>query len=99
MTTFILIHGASHGGWCWDKVVPLLEALGHTAIAPDLPGHGSDTTPAGEVTLQGYVDRVCSLLGSQRVPVVGPLIGRLSITAENFGRVPGFTSNALKTRR
>ena len=51
MATFVLIHGACHGGWCWEKVVPLLEARGHTAYAPDLPGLGKDLTPPATVTL------------------------------------------------
>ena len=29
MSTFVLVHGAWHGAWCWDKVVPLLERAGH----------------------------------------------------------------------
>ena len=37
---FILIHGGFHGAWCWDRVVPELERLGHQALALDLPGHG-----------------------------------------------------------
>jgi pimeloyl-ACP methyl ester carboxylesterase len=37
---FILIHGGFHGAWCWDRVVPELEKLGHEAVALDLPGHG-----------------------------------------------------------
>ena len=45
MTTFVLIHGAWHGGWCWEKVAPLLEARGHRVLAPDLPGHGANRTP------------------------------------------------------
>ena len=27
--TFVLIHGAWHGGWCWRRVADLLEAKGH----------------------------------------------------------------------
>ncbi len=42
MSTYVLIHGAWHGGWCWNKVVPLLEQAGHKVIAPDLPSHGKD---------------------------------------------------------
>ena len=38
MATFILVHGAMHGGWCWERLVPLLEAQGHVAHAIDLPG-------------------------------------------------------------
>ncbi len=41
---FILIHGGFHGAWCWDRVVPELEKLGHQAIALDLPGHGERAT-------------------------------------------------------
>ena len=40
MATFILIHGAWHGGWSFDLVQPILEAQGHKVIAPDLPGMG-----------------------------------------------------------
>src|SRR5262245_38816966 len=38
---FILVHGGFHGAWCWDRVVPELEKLGHEALALDLPGHGA----------------------------------------------------------
>jgi hypothetical protein len=37
VTTFALIHGGAHGGWCWEEVVPELERLGHASVAPDLP--------------------------------------------------------------
>jgi hypothetical protein len=36
--TFVLIHGASHGGWCWRKVVDILEKRGHKVYAPSLTG-------------------------------------------------------------
>ena len=51
MSTFMLIHGAWHGAWCWYKVVPRLERLGHRVIAPDLAGLGRDKTPANRVSL------------------------------------------------
>ena len=37
---FVLVHGGFHGAWCWDKLVPELEAFGHEALAIDLPGSG-----------------------------------------------------------
>jgi len=40
MTTFVLVHGAWHGGWCWKKVVPLLRAAGHEVYTPTLTGSG-----------------------------------------------------------
>lgn len=70
MSTYVLIHGAWHGGWCWDKVVPFLETAGHKVEAPDLPGHGSDKTPIREISLQAYADSVCRILDAQPDPVV-----------------------------
>lgn len=37
MTTFVLVHGAWHAGWCWELISPELERLGHRVVAPDLP--------------------------------------------------------------
>ena len=70
MNTYVLIHGSWHGAWCWHKIIPLLEAAGHKAIAIDLPGHGRDWTPAGAVTMQSYVDRVVKVLDEQPEPVI-----------------------------
>jgi pimeloyl-ACP methyl ester carboxylesterase len=36
MTTFVLVHGAWHGAWAWDRVGALLERAGADAVAPDL---------------------------------------------------------------
>lgn len=36
MTTFVLVHGAWHGPWAWDRVVPLLHAAGSHTLTPDL---------------------------------------------------------------
>ena len=40
MATFVLVHGAWHGGWCWKRVTPLLRAAGHEVYAPTLTGLG-----------------------------------------------------------
>ncbi len=86
MTAYVLVHGAWHGAWCWDKVVPVLAAAGHTAVAVDLPGHGSDTTPIEDLGLGDYVDRTSQVLAQQPEPVV--LVGHshggatISMTAE-----------------
>ena len=36
--TFVLIHGAYHGGWCWKNVTAILEKQGHKVYAPSLTG-------------------------------------------------------------
>jgi pimeloyl-ACP methyl ester carboxylesterase len=38
--TFVLVHGAWHGGWCWQRVVDLLVRKGHAVHAPTLTGLG-----------------------------------------------------------
>ncbi len=53
----VLVHGAWHGAWCWDRVTSLLECAGVRAVAVDLPSSGS----AG-VTLDDDVARVCDAL-------------------------------------
>jgi pimeloyl-ACP methyl ester carboxylesterase len=40
MANFVLVHGGSHGGWCWRKLVHLLRAAGHEVHAPTLTGLG-----------------------------------------------------------
>lgn len=70
MATFVLIHGSWHGAWCWYKVFPRLQGAGHTIIAFDLPGHGRDHTPPGEVTMQAYVDAVGRALDACDEPAV-----------------------------
>ena len=70
MSTLVLVHGAFHGAWCWDKVVPLLEQAGHEVVRFDLPGHGEDGTPAVEVTLEAYADRLVEALDALPEPAV-----------------------------
>lgn len=36
--TFVLVHGAWHGGWCWDRVATGLRDAGHAVVAPTLTG-------------------------------------------------------------
>ena len=80
MTTFVLVHGGWHGAWCWEKLIPEIEARGHKAAAMDLPSDDPEATfetyadvvaasirdlpPDGDVVLVGH-----SLAG-QTVPIV-----------------------------
>ena len=38
--TFVLVHGAWHGGWCWSKVAAILRGRGHTVLTPTQTGLG-----------------------------------------------------------
>jgi pimeloyl-ACP methyl ester carboxylesterase len=81
MARFLLIHGAWHGAWCWERVVPLLRAAGHEVIAPDLPAHGEDRTPWWRARLSGYARRACDAARpAGRVVAVGHSMGGLVIT-------------------
>ncbi len=40
MVIIVLVHGSCHGGWCWKKVIPLLNKDGHGVYTPTLTGLG-----------------------------------------------------------
>lgn len=40
MSTYVLVHGGGHGGWCWQRVARVLRAQGHEVYAPTLTGFG-----------------------------------------------------------
>jgi len=40
MATFVLVHGAWHGGWCWQRVAPRLRHAGHEVYTPTMTGFG-----------------------------------------------------------
>ena len=40
MATFVLVHGAWHGSWCWKRVRHNLQQLGHEVFTPTLTGVG-----------------------------------------------------------
>lgn len=82
MSTFVLIHGSWQGAWCWERLAPLLRAQGHTVIAPDLPGHGADSTPFEAISLGSYREVVQQTLSACQEPaiLVGHNIAGMVIT-------------------
>ena len=56
MSTFALVHGAWHGAWCWERLTPELEALGHRVITLDLRSDDSSAS------FDDYADAVCAAL-------------------------------------
>ena len=65
---FVLIHGAWHGGWCWDGVIKELEKAGHKAIAPTMPGHKKEDDRSN-ICLNDYIEKIMETLG--QVVLVG----------------------------
>lgn len=57
MSTFTLVHGAWHGAWCWERLTPELESMGHRVITMDLPGDDSSAS------FDDYADTVGAALG------------------------------------
>lgn len=96
MTTYVLVSGAWHAGWCWERVVPLLQERGQRAIAVDLAGMGSDPTPLAAVNLGVWVDQVARLIHELDEPVV--LVGHSRggvIISEVAERAPAKVSTLI----
>jgi pimeloyl-ACP methyl ester carboxylesterase len=74
MSTFGLVHGAWHGAWVWERLVPELEVRGHHHVAVDLPCEDDD---AG---LDEYARTVADALGdAEDVVLVGHSLGGLTV--------------------
>ncbi len=62
MANFVLVHGAAHGAWCWERVVPHLLASPavDAVVTVDLVGHGTrlDAKPLDAIRLDDYADDV-----------------------------------------
>jgi pimeloyl-ACP methyl ester carboxylesterase len=82
VSTYVLIHGAWFGRYCWNSTKALLEQAGHKVVAIDLPGHGDDLTPVRDITLNTLVQRVAKTIAAQSEPSMGGIV--LSQTAEKY---------------
>ncbi|HUQ10305.1 MAG TPA: alpha/beta fold hydrolase [Steroidobacteraceae bacterium] len=68
--TFVMVSGAWHGAWCWNRLVPLLEARGHRVHTPELPGTGSSHADPATASLDGWARFIAELVSAQPAPVV-----------------------------
>ena len=84
MATFVLVHGAWHGGWCWIKVTRLLTDAAHVVYTPTLTGLGERAHLGGQhVNLETHVQDVVAVLESEElrnVVLVGHSYGGMVIT-------------------
>ena len=92
MSTFVLVHGAWHGGWCWKKVAPILRRAGHDVFAPTMTGLGERVHLRGpEVGLDTHVQDIVNVLEYEdlnNVVLVGHSYGGMVVTGV-AGRVAG----------
>lgn len=68
--TILLVHGAAHGAWCWGRVIPLLEELGHRVSAVNLPGRDAGKRSGWRFRLDDYAMAVAEAAQQERQPVV-----------------------------
>jgi pimeloyl-ACP methyl ester carboxylesterase len=84
MATFVLVHGGGHGGWCWQRLAPLLRAQGHEVYAPTLTGLGERAHLLNpRIDLDTHIDDVVGVLryeGLADVILVGHSYGGAVIT-------------------
>jgi pimeloyl-ACP methyl ester carboxylesterase len=93
MARFLLVHGAWHGGWCWEQVVEELAARGHTATAPDLPCEDTDAGAAAYARAVGD-DREAIVVAHSQAGLTIPLVAaRLHVFLAALVPTPGEASN------
>src|SRR3984957_16856562 len=87
--TFVIVPGAWSGPYAWDSVKADLQRAGNKVVVVQLPGHGSDSTPPQDLTLDVYRDKVVSVIDSLggRVILVGHSLGG-AIISEVAEEVP-----------
>lgn len=68
MANFVLVHGAWHGGWCWQRVVARLAAAGHRVHAPTLTGVGERAhLLSSAITLETHVADVRGVIEAEEL--------------------------------
>lgn len=82
--TFVLVHGAWHGGWCWAHVAELLRTKGHKVYTPTLTGLGErHHLMRPDITLSTFVHDIANVLiweDLSQVTLVGHSFAGLVIT-------------------
>jgi len=96
VASYLLVHGAWHGAWCWRPVEDLLRARGHEVCAIDLPGHGDDFTPSYRITLGSYSQRVQEAAAKMSRPplLVGHSMGGV-VVSQAAADAPGICSGLI----
>lgn len=81
--TFLLVHGAWHGAWCWDPVRAALDADGWRSHAVDLPSANPPASRPDGARPVGMLDDADAIRDSLR-RIDGPVV----VIAHSYGGVP-----------
>lgn len=83
MASFVLVHGAWHGAWCWRRVVQPLAALGHRVHAVTLTGVGERThLRNAAITLETHIADVTQLILAEE-------LGDIILVVHSYGGMIG----------
>lgn len=89
MASYLLLHGAWHGAWCWEPVSARLASAGHQVVAPDLPGLSPETTDdAGRFGLGDHIEAALAALDR--------IAGNVILVAHSYA---GMLARALEDQR
>ena len=78
---FLLVHGGFHGGWCWERLIPLLK---RPALAVDLPGRSGSSQDLARIGLDDWVESIVSQAAAfrpRRLALVAHSLGGISMPA------------------
>ncbi|XP_057482309.1 salicylic acid-binding protein 2-like isoform X2 [Actinidia eriantha] len=79
---FVMVHGSCHGAWCWYKVKPRLESLGHKVTVLDLSASGLNRKTLDQVgSFREYSEPLLQFMSSidEKVVLVGHSLGGMGI--------------------
>lgn len=82
--TFVLVHGAWHGGWCWREVAAMLRAAGHQVFTPTMTGLGERAhLLRADTGLSTCIADICAVIDAEElsdVVLVGHSFGGVVIS-------------------
>jgi pimeloyl-ACP methyl ester carboxylesterase len=80
--TFVLVHGAWHGGWCWSRVADRLRAAGHQVFTPTQTGLGERKhLLSKDITLDTFTKDIANLFEAEE-------LSNVVLVGHSFGGMP-----------
>jgi pimeloyl-ACP methyl ester carboxylesterase len=102
MAEFVLVHGAWHGGWCWQRVLPALIKAGHKVHAATLTGVGDRSHQLSpSINLDTHIADVLALINNEELThpiLVGHSYGGMVITGVADRLMAAFEANSANPK-